>query len=295
MIATDSPTAADRRSVLCVPATDSTRIVKALRAGADEVVVDLEDAVAPRDKEAARAVLESFDWSARDPQVLLSVRVNAPRSPWCHRDLECVVSRVPARSIVLPKVECAGDLAFAERLLDGFEAEFGRTEMLEVQALVETARGLTGLAEIVADSAGGRLTSLIIGYADLAASLGRTSTPEGSWIAAQEAVLWAARTAGLVAVDGPFLGVADDGPFREAATASAGLGFDSKWAIHPRQVPALNEIFQPSASAVARARQVLEALDAAASIGRGAVQVGGQLVDEAMAVAARRTLARAAR
>jgi len=287
-----------RRSILCVPAVDPHRIAKALAAGADEVVVDLEDAVAPAEKEAARDVVASFDWSAHARPPALAVRVNAPGSRWCHQDLACVVQHVPAASIVLPKVESRGDLEFAERLLDGLEEESGRAEPVLVQALVETAAGLSGLAGIVAGARRGssRLSALILGYADLAASLGRApQVGLASWVPVQEALLWAARAAGVEAVDGPFLGVADDQPFREAAGHSAALGYDAKWAIHPRQVSTLNEIFGPSAEVVAHAERVLEVLSDAASAGRGAVQLDGQLLDEAMAVAARRTLAKAGR
>ncbi len=126
-------------------------IDKALAAGADEVVVDLEDAVAPADKTTAREVIRSYPWDRHEELPLVAIRVNAARTPWCHRDLELVVDPgIPASTVVLPKVESRADLDFAERLLDGLEAETGGYGRLGIQALIETAAGLQALAEVVA-------------------------------------------------------------------------------------------------------------------------------------------------
>ncbi|WP_246371233.1 HpcH/HpaI aldolase/citrate lyase family protein, partial [Nocardioides pelophilus] len=160
-----------RRSVLCVPAGDDRKLQKALESAADEVVIDLEDAVAVGDKDRARRHLAEVDWAGSPQLPQISVRVNAPRTPWCHRDLEVVVAHVPAASVVVPKVESRADIGFVERLLDGLAAEAGRGVLVGVQALVETAAGVAALADIV--SGIDRLEAVIVGYADLAASLGR--------------------------------------------------------------------------------------------------------------------------
>jgi len=281
-----------RRSVLCVPAGDARRLLKALGSGADEVVVDLEDAVALDNKDAARRQLVDFDWADAPAGVAIAVRVNAPRTPWCHRDLEAVVAAVPARSVVVPKVESRADLGFVERLLDGLEAEAGRARRIAVQALVETAKGLAGLADIVSDV--DRLSAVLLGYADLAASLGRPSGIETArWQSVQDGLVTHARAAGVQAVDGPFLGVQDDAGFRDAVAMARQSGFDAKWVIHPRQVEAVTRAFTPSSAEVAHARRVLEALDDAARVGRGASVVDGALVDEAMALSARKVLRKA--
>jgi citrate lyase subunit beta/citryl-CoA lyase len=267
--------------VLCAPASDAHKIAKALRAGADEVVLDLEDAVAPAAKKAARQLLHEFPWADYDDLPLLAVRVNGRTTPWFEDDVEAVITAaVPASSIVLPKVEMLDDLDAIDDLLEGSE--------IGVQALIETGSGLVRLDQIVERS--DRLSALIIGYADLAASLGRgAGLPPESWLYCQDRVLTCARTAGVDAVDGPFLGVAVDTAFLAAAQRGAALGFDAKWAIHPQQVPALNATFQPSPAAIERAYGVLEALDN----NQGAAALDGQLVDEAMAVAARRILTKA--
>jgi citrate lyase subunit beta/citryl-CoA lyase len=282
-----------RRSVLCVPAGDDRKLTKALESGADEVIVDLEDAVAVDDKTAARAQLANFAWpNAGRPSV--AVRVNAVGTPWCHRDLEIVASIPAVAAAVVPKVESRADLGFVERLLDGLEMEVGRAEQLSVQALVETATGVLALADIVTDVS--RLSALIVGYADLAASVGRDRhAPPESWRGVQDAIVLHARAAGVSAIDGPFLGVADDEPFRSAVASAAALGFYAKWVIHPRQVGAVNDGFTPSNAAVAHARRVLVTLEEAAESGQGAAVVDGALVDEAMARDARRILARAGR
>lgn len=279
-----------RRSVLCVPGGDEHKIRKALGSGADQVVIDLEDAVPPGGKSRARALLSTIAWGEFRDRPSIAVRVNAPRSRWCHLDIEAVAaSAVPADAIVLPKVESSGDLEFTDRLLDGIEAGGDRAEPLAVEALVESADGLSRIEQIAAATP--RLSTLITGYADLAASLGRDAGLESAlWIAVQDRVLTAARANGLEAVDGPYLGVALDAGFHAAVSHAARVGFDAKWAIHPRQVDVITKAFAPSAEQVRYAQRVVEALAAAHAGGRGAVELDGRMIDEAVAVAARRTL-----
>jgi citrate lyase subunit beta / citryl-CoA lyase len=285
-----------RRSCLSVPASSERKLEKAPGVGADEVVIDLEDAVAPAAKDEARAAAVASLASPAWDGTTVSVRVNAPRSAWCHLDIAALAS-LPDRpvSIVVPKVESGHDLAFVERLLDGIEAAAGRAHPVRVQALIETAAGLVNVPEIAAASA--RLDALILGYADLAASLGRNRAAQAdldSWRPAQDAVLVAARAHGLQAIDGPHLGVAVDEAFTATATRARDLGFDGKWAIHPSQVATLTELFTPSAEEVQRARDVVEALERAErDTGQGAVALDGEMLDEAVRAAALRVLARA--
>jgi len=285
-----------RRAALCVPATQPDRIAKAIASGADEVVIDLEDAVPVGEKDRAREALQALDWpSVSDEGVRIAVRVNAVGTPWCHRDLELAASAaVPVASVVVPKVESRGDLDFVERLLSGLEAEAGTQDRpVGVQALVETAAGLANLRDIVGRR--DRLETLILGYADLAASLGRRGAHRPDWVPAQHALLVAARSAGVAAIDGPHLSVADDVELRDAVGHAADFGFDGKWVIHPRQVDAVMRGFTPAPVEVEQASRVLRAMADAAAQGLGAVELDGQLVDEAMALAARRTLARVGR
>jgi citrate lyase subunit beta/citryl-CoA lyase len=282
-----SSAAPRRRSCLAVPGSSERKLTKAAGLGADEIVIDLEDAVLPDAKDAARdATITALGaWSSSS---IATVRVNAPGTPWCHVDLARLggLAEQPV-SVVVPKVEGPDDLAFVDRLLDGVEAASGRAVGLRVQALIETASGLAQVGEIAAASE--RLDGLVLGYADLGASLGGERGLD-AWLPAQHAVVTAARAAGVQAIDGPFLGVDVDKAFAAAVDRARELGFDGKWAIHPRQVDALNEAFTPTSEEVERARAVLAALERAE---QGAVALDGQMLDEAVAVSARRVLARA--
>jgi len=279
-----------RRSCLSVPASSARMLAKAEGLSADEVVIDLEDAVAIAAKDEARTAAVDALVRWRGPGV--AVRVNAPGTPWCHLDIAALAGQGELlRSLVVPKVESAGDLAFVDRLLDGVEAASGRARQLRLQALIETPAGLARVDEIAAASA--RLESLILGYADLGASLGGARELD-DWLPAQHAVVVAARANGLQAIDGPHLGVADDERLRAAARRARDLGFDGKWVIHPAQIEAVNELFLPSEAELEHARAVIAALEAAEREGgRGAVALDGQMLDEAVRAAALRVLARA--
>ena len=284
-----------RRSCLSVPSSSPRMLEKAAAIRADELVFDLEDAVAPSAKgEARKAVLARLDgWEGGR----VAVRINAPGTPWYEADLTALaaaVSRQPV-SLVLPKVESADDLERCVALLTASETEAGREKPLGIQVLIETAAGLARVEEVAA-AGEGRLEALILGYADLAASLGRSreyAAEPRAWLAHQDRLLVAARSHGLQAIDGPFLGTASDEPFIAAAQHACDLGFDGKWAIHPSQVGALQQIFSPSVEEVEHARAVLTALEQAEAEGAGAVELDGEMLDEALAQSARRLLARA--
>jgi citrate lyase subunit beta / citryl-CoA lyase len=279
---------------------------KAQALPADELVIDLEDSVAPDAKAQARAAVGAAvrdgEWGGRG----VAVRINGPESPHCHRDVIEVVAAAgeALTSLVVPKVRAAGDLDFVDRLLGMVEAESGRTRQLALQALIETATGLARIHEIA--HASPRLEALIVGYADLAASLGRPpgagaherltgdrlgghAAGEARWGWVQEAVLVAARDAGLQAIDGPWLEIADVEGFRASARGSRSLGYDGKWALHPDQLEFLNELFAPTEEEISRAEAILEALERSeATQGAGALLLDGEMVDEASRKLARR-------
>jgi citrate lyase subunit beta / citryl-CoA lyase len=190
-------------------------------------------------------------------------------------------------SLIVPKVERSEDIAEVERLLD---AAGEPARGVRLQALVETAAGLLRVGEIAASSA--RLEALILGYADLAASLGRApgvTAPE-SWLYAQETVLVAARAAGLQMIDGPYLEIRDDAGLRQRVEHVRALGFDGKWAVHPNQLTIINAAFTPEAEEIARARAIVDALMSAE--GRGAVELHGEMIDEASRKLALQVIAR---
>ena len=282
-----------RRASLVVPGSAPAKLAKAAGLDVDEVILDLEDAVVADAKDRARAsvveALMTLDWG----DTLVSVRVNAPGSSWCLADIAAVAAApAPLRSLVVPKVERAEDLASVARSLDRIGPAAAE---LRLQALIETAAGVARAGEIAASCP--RLEVLVVGYADLAASLGRTAAGAAEpalWDPIRELVLLAARAHGLQAIDGPHLGVRPDAALARAARRACDQGFDGKWAIHPAQLAALNEVFTPGEQEVAHARAIVAALTAAERDGaQGAAALNGQMLDEPVRLAALRVLARA--
>ena len=280
-----------RRSCLTVPGGSEKMLRKSIDLAADEIVLDLEDAVAADHKTAARRMVFEALAAGQFAGRHVAVRVNAIGTPWCHADVIALAGLDhPGLTMVLPKIETAGDLAFADRLLSGLEAEQPRAVPIGLQILIETAVGLGNCAVLAGASA--RVQSLIIGYGDLASSLGRR--PGASWGFAQETVLLAARAHGLQARDGPNFALdPDDGALRQAAEAAAGLGFDGKWCIHPSQIGPINTAFTPTGAEVRRACGIIAALDIAGQSGSGIVAFEGEMIDEAMRPGALRIVARA--
>jgi citrate lyase subunit beta / citryl-CoA lyase len=281
---------------LVVPGSSERMLIKVRTIAVDEIVIDLEDAVIPpRRPEALRNVLLAL---AGEPfaAAQVTVRINAVGSPWAHEELiGLVAASAQLDGVVVPKVESGGDLAFAERLLAA-EAAAGSdsNHQVKLQALIETSRGPSNLDEIVTVSA--RLQGVILGYADLSVSLGRSPTGRDNldnWLAVQERVLVAARATGIRASDGPHLLIGDADGLDAAAHRAADLGFDGKWAIHPSQLEPIRTAFAPSAEQIDHARMVLDALAQAAGTGGGAVRLEGEMLDKPARLAALRTLARA--
>ncbi len=264
-------------------------LLKATGLDADEVIADLEDAVAADAKATARELVAAFLEQAESLAPSLAVRVNPLAGPWGEGDVVELVRRAGPRigSLILPKVERAEDVAAVEHLLDGLG---GPAERVRLQALIETAAGLLRVGEIAAASS--RLEALILGYADLAASLGRAPGATGpqSWSYAQETLLVAARAFGLQAIDGPYLEIRDDAGLQRRAEHVRALGFDGKWAVHPGQLAIINAAFTPAPEELARARSILDAL--AGATGRGAVELHGEMIDEASRKLALEVIAR---
>ncbi len=280
-----------RRSCLTVPAGSEKMLRKAIGLPADEIVLDLEDSVAPAGKEAARRLLVETVGSGAFGSRSVAVRVNAVGTPWCHLDIAALSTLDhPGLTIVLPKTASAGDLAFVDRLLDGLEQAAPRAQPIGLQLLIETAAGLANC--MASAGASSRLQSLIIGYGDLASALGRDET--ASWAFVHESILLAARANGLQAIDGPNFRLQSGNERLDADCATtASLGFDGKWAIHPSQLEPINAAFTPRQEAVTRARQILACLDAARRAGEGIATFDGAMIDEAMRAGALRVIAMA--
>ncbi|HEY7004686.1 MAG TPA: CoA ester lyase [Gaiellaceae bacterium] len=280
-----------RRTCLAVPATNERALAKAPTLSADEVFVDLEDAVAADAKgdepaqRAARALSEG-DWRART----VSVRINGLTTDWWRRDLELVVSGAPARldSVVLPKVESAADVETAAGALAELEAQLGLQRPIALQAQIESARGLVEVERIAGSSP--RLESLVFGPGDYAASLGVAQRfigeldpgyPGDQWHYARSRIAAAAHAFGLQPIDGPYAAFADEEGLRESARRARLLGFEGKWVVHPDQIEIVNAEFSPTEEELAHALRVLDTLAAADDSGRGVAVAGGAMVDEA--------------
>ncbi len=256
---------------------------KALSVPADEVVFDLEDAVAPGAKAQAREAialaLARPEWATR----LVAIRVNACGSSELEDDVALVRALAGGLelTVVVPKVQSPDQLVEVSERLGG---------SVGLQALIETPAGIEAAAEIARSLP--QLRTLILGYADLATELGRRGAEReiDRWLYHQEAVLSAARAAGVQAIDGPFLRLGDALALARATRAARELGFDGKWAIHPEQVPVLNQMFAASEAELRWAGAVEEALAGAGESGDAAVRVEGAMVDEAMRGHAERLL-----
>jgi citrate lyase subunit beta/citryl-CoA lyase len=269
-------------------------IEKAKGLPADEVFLDLEDAVAPDAKARARtevaAALAGSGWAGQ----LRGVRVNDWTTPWTHRDVIDVVSAAGAHLdvIVLPKVADASHVVALDLLLTQVERSHGLpVGRIAIDAQIEDAAGLTNINAIAAAP---RVAALVLGPADLMASLNTRTLvvgeqPEGydvgdAYHHVLMTILVAARTHGLAAIDGPYLKVRDVEAFRRVAGRSAALGYDGKWVLHPDQIAAGNEIFSPRQDEYDRAELILEAYEwhtSSAGGARGAVMLGEEMIDEA--------------
>lgn len=256
-------------SYLFVPATRPDRIDKARRSAADEVIVDLEDAVAAEDKAAARQALAEMPMGRP-----VHVRINARGSPHHDADLRAVAALASVSAVVLPKVESAEDVAAVASAL---------STRIAVVALVETARGIVA-ADSVARAAVARI---MFGSADYLADIGAQASREVLAYPRSRLVV-ASRAAGLPApVDGPTLVTGDEGLVRAEAEEAKALGMGAKLCIHPAQVTAVNEVFRSSDEERRWARAVLAAADAH---GGGAFSFEGSMVDEPVLVRARQLL-----
>jgi malyl-CoA/(S)-citramalyl-CoA lyase len=291
------------RSDLAVPGSSPQFFEKAARSAADVIFLDLEDAVAPDHKVQARRnivqALNEVDWGAKT----LTVRINGLDTHYMYRDVIEVIEEGGERLdlIMIPKVGTAADVYALDMLVTQCEAAVGRTRRIGFSLIIETALGMANVDAIAAASP--RNEALHFGVADYAASTRAQTTGIGGpnpayavltdaaedgarekhwgdmWHYALARMVVAARAHGLRPIDGPFGDFSDPDGYRAAASRAAAIGCEGKWAIHPSQIALANEVMGPPPAEVAKARRILEAMDAARAEGKGAVSLDGRLID----------------
>ncbi|WP_282093766.1 L-malyl-CoA/beta-methylmalyl-CoA lyase [Epibacterium ulvae] len=285
------------RCQLFGPGSNTKLFAKMAASAADVINLDLEDSVAPSDKDMARAnvieAINTVDWGNK----YLSVRINGLDTPYWYKDVVDVLEQAGERldQIMIPKVGCAADIYAVDALVTAIEAAKGRTKRISFEVIIESAAGIAHAEEIAAASP--RLQAMSLGAADFAASMGMQTTGIGGtqenyymlregaqhwsdpWHWAQAKIVAACRTHGVLPVDGPFGDFSDDEGYIAQAKRSATLGMVGKWAIHPKQIALANQVFTPSEAAVTEAREILAAMEDAKASGAGATVYKGRLVD----------------
>lgn len=294
------------RSELAVPGSQPQLFEKAAASSVDVIFLDLEDAVAPDDKEAARRniieALNDIDWRGKS----MSVRINGLDTHYMYRDVVDVVEKAGDKLdlIMIPKVGTASDVYAIDMLVTQIETARKFAKRIGFELIIETALGMQNVAAIAGASR--RNESLHFGVADYAASTRARTTIIGGvnpdyavltdrpadggerqvhwgdmWHFALANMVVAARANGLRPIDGPFGDFSDPDGYKAAAKRAAALGCEGKWAIHPSQVALANEVMSPSEAEVTRAKRILEAMAEAAKAGKGAVSLDGRLIDYA--------------
>ena len=281
-----------QRSELAVPASNTAMIDKAANGPAEYVFLDLEDAVAPPEKEQARRnavqALNDIDWAGKGKTI--SVRINGLDTHYMYRDVVDIMEQAgdKVHTLLVPKVGVPADLYMVEALVNQIEQGRGYKTKVMLEALIETALGMANVKAIA--QFGGRLEALHFGVADYAASMRSRTTnigglnphyPGDQWHAAISRMVIACRAYGLRAIDGPFGDFSDPEGYKDGARRAAALGCEGKWAIHPSQVALANEIFSPTEAEISKARRIIEELRIAESQGKGAASLDGKMIDAA--------------
>lgn len=281
-----------RRSMLFLPGNNPNLLINGNCLGADAVIFDLEDAVAPAEKDAARILVRNtmrymdFGGCGR------IVRINSIDTPFWKADIDAVLPQKPDL-ILLPKTGTAADILTADAYMTESEQRLGLKEnSVGLMALIETALGVENAYSIA--SAGKRVQALFLGAEDLTADLQCKRTKEGREIEyARTRLVVAARAAGVDVYDTPFTDVNDDEGIVTDAKLAKALGFTGKASISPRHVEVINQVFSPTLKEIDYAYEVMDAIALAKQQGKGAIALHGKMVDAPIVARAERTIAMA--
>jgi len=276
------------RSVLYMPGSRPRALEKARTLAADALILDLEDAVSPSEKERARDLVAEAVRAGGYGGRRLLIRVNALDTQWGVADLVAASAAAP-HAVLLPKVDRPGDVLRAADLM----AEHGAPAATRIWAMMETPRAVLNAGAIAASHP--RLEGFVMGTNDLAKDLGATITPDRAPLLASLGIcLAAARAEGLIAVDGVYNAFQDQEGLRAACVQSREFGFDGRTLIHPDQLAVANEVFAPAPADLALAEAQVTAFEAAQARGEGVAVVDGKIVENLHVAVARRLIARAA-
>jgi citrate lyase subunit beta / citryl-CoA lyase len=296
MIGSDTEPPRLRRSLLFVPGAEPRKLERAREAGADTLLFDLEDSVAPQQKAAARSYVAAALRAADHGGAEAAVRVNAPGTADFEADVEAVVE-AGGRLLMLPKSESAEGIARVAETLR--HCERGRKSdgegSVKLLLLVESPAGIAHVSAIGAASP--RIEALCFGHADFSLLMGLSEADASRGIVyhARCALVIAATACGVAPIDSVHLAVKDEAAFREDAELGMRLGFEGKMCIHPRQVQIANEVYTPTEAQVDYALRVLEASERAETEGRGVFTLDDKMIDAPLVAVQRRVLERARR
>ena len=278
-----------RRSMLFLPGNTPNMLINGSCLGADAVIFDLEDAVAPTEKDAARILVRNTMRHMDFRGCETIVRINSIDTPYWKEDLNEVLPQRPDL-ILLPKTNCAADVEAADDYITLVEQRLGfAPNTVGLMPLIETALGVENAYSIA--SARSRVAALFLGAEDLTADLQCQRTKEGREIDyARHRLVVAARAANVAVYDTPFTDVNDDEGIRTDAAYAKSLGFTGKAAISPRHVEVINQVFSPTVKEIRYAFEVMDAISLAKEQGRGAIALHGKMIDAPIVARARQTL-----
>lgn len=281
-----------RRSMLFLPGNTPNIIINGDELGSDAVILDLEDAVSPSEKDAARILVRNAIRLMKFEKSEVLVRINSMDSEYWKSDLDEIVPLKPS-VIMPPKMSCAADVQAIDSYITKLESSLGiENNSVKLMPLIETALGVENAFQIAAASR--RVCALQLGGEDLTADLRCKRTKEGNEIDyARKRLVCAARAAGVDAYDTPFTDVNDDEGIYADAEYAKSLGFTGKASISPRHVAAINQVFSPSQEDIDYAYEVMEAIRIAKEQGRGAISLRGKMIDAPIVARAQQTIAMA--
>ena len=281
-----------RRSMLFLPGNNPNMLINGNCLGSDAVIFDLEDAVSPAEKDAARILVRNTMRYMDFRGCEIIVRINSIDTPYWKADIDAILPYRPAL-ILLPKTGTAQDILAADAYMTEVEAKLGfENNTVGLMPLIETALGVENAFAI--STASSRVRALFLGAEDLTADLRCKRTKEGREIEyARTRLVMAARAAGIDVYDTPFTDVNDDEGIVVDATLAKALGFSGKASISPRHVEVINQVFSPSQADIDYAYEVMDAIALAKAQGQGAISLKGKMIDAPIVARAEQTIAMA--